>query len=109
MEQKIRLNCFETNSSSTHSCVITTEEEREKWKKGELLYCYDNFVTLEEAKEDYKNSNSDLDFEDWLYENEYFNYDQWGEQVEDRCEFETTVKEINGIKVYVDCYYGFDG
>lgn len=32
----IRMNVFETNSSSTHSLVIMTEEEHNLWKKGVL-------------------------------------------------------------------------
>lgn len=36
---QIRKNVFETNSSSTHSLVITTESEYEKFDKGELVYC----------------------------------------------------------------------
>ena len=30
----IRLGTFETNSSSTHSMVICSEEEYEKWANG---------------------------------------------------------------------------
>ena len=32
----IRKATFETNSSSTHSMVICTQEEYDKWSKGEL-------------------------------------------------------------------------
>lgn len=38
----IRSGVFETNSSSTHSLTICTEEEFEKWKNGEMWYDYDN-------------------------------------------------------------------
>ncbi|MBO7697261.1 MAG: hypothetical protein J6Y28_04050 [Acholeplasmatales bacterium] len=34
----IRAGVFETNSSSTHSICICTEEEFDKWKNGELYY-----------------------------------------------------------------------
>ena len=109
MKTKIRLNCFETNSSSCHSCVITTEEEREKWKKGELLFCYDSFSTLEEVKEEYNKYKAEGGFEDWLYDEDYKNYDDWCTYYEDRCEFDTETREINGVKVFVDCAYGYDG
>lgn len=33
-----RINCFETNSSSAHSLVITTREDYEKWKQDTDLY-----------------------------------------------------------------------
>ena len=36
--KQIRRGCFETNSSSTHSLTICTEEEFEKWKSGELMF-----------------------------------------------------------------------
>lgn len=43
----IRENCFETNSSSTHSMVIVEDSKLEKWKNGELFYIIseDDFVS----------------------------------------------------------------
>ena len=38
MKRQIRRGVFETNSSSTHSLTICTEEEFNKWKNGELLF-----------------------------------------------------------------------
>ena len=38
MKRQIRVGVFETNSSSTHSLTMCSEEEFEKWKAGELLY-----------------------------------------------------------------------
>lgn len=38
MKRQIRRGVFETNSSSTHSLTICSEEEFEQWKKGELLF-----------------------------------------------------------------------
>ena len=45
----IRAGVFETNSSSTHSLCICTEEDFDKWKKGELYYDYysDKLISLE--------------------------------------------------------------
>lgn len=45
----IRAGVFETNSSSTHSLCICTEEEFDKWKNGELYYDYysDKLISLE--------------------------------------------------------------
>lgn len=40
--RQVRSGVFETNSSSTHSLVICTEEEFEKWKRGEMLLDYYN-------------------------------------------------------------------
>lgn len=36
----IRAGVFETNSSSTHSLCICTEDEYNKWKNGDLIYSY---------------------------------------------------------------------
>ena len=38
MKREIRRNVFETNSSSTHSLSICTEQEFEDWKAGKLLF-----------------------------------------------------------------------
>ena len=36
--KQVRRSVFETNSSSTHSITICTEDEYEKFKSGELMY-----------------------------------------------------------------------
>lgn len=38
MKKQIRRCVFETNSSSTHSLTMCSEEEFEAWKRGELLF-----------------------------------------------------------------------
>ena len=38
MRKEIRRGVFETNSSSTHSLAICTEEEFENWKAGNVLF-----------------------------------------------------------------------
>lgn len=38
MKKQIRRGVFETNSSSTHSLTMCSEEEFEKWKNGEILF-----------------------------------------------------------------------
>lgn len=64
MKEQIRHGVFESNSSSTHSLTLCTQEEFDAWKKGNLLFDYYNekfvkCVTLSEdqkldAKEDYE-------------------------------------------------------
>ena len=46
----VRKNVFETNSSSTHSITMCSENEYDKWKSGELFYkrCYEKFYTKEQ-------------------------------------------------------------
>lgn len=50
----IRRNVFETNSSSTHSICICTEEDYKKFKEGEKLwdYCSDELVDVNEVPEE---------------------------------------------------------
>ena len=38
----IRRGTFETNSSSTHSITMCSENDFDKWKNGELYYCQDD-------------------------------------------------------------------
>lgn len=38
MKRQIRYGVFETNSSSTHSLTMCSEEEFEAWKRGEVLF-----------------------------------------------------------------------
>ena len=38
MKRQIRLGVYETNSSMCHALSICTEEEFEKWKKGEVWW-----------------------------------------------------------------------
>ena len=45
MKRQIRIETFETNSSSVHTLSICSEEEFAEWKAGRLLYnkyCYSN-------------------------------------------------------------------
>ena len=51
--RQIRFGTFETNSSSTHSLVIGTPEQIEKWENGELfIYYYDDYATEFKTKEE---------------------------------------------------------
>lgn len=53
MRQNIRLNTFETNSSSVHSMVILSNETYDKFKKEELYFhpMTEKFITREEIPE----------------------------------------------------------
>lgn len=106
MKQTVRLNTFETNSSSTHSCIICTAEEYDALRNG-LMYVEKYGTTLyskEEVENEYKADNTDLDFEDWLDENEYTTFENWGGDHE----FDDTHRTIDGKEIYALCYYGYD-
>ena len=38
MKKQVRRGVFETNSSSTHSLTMCSEDEFEAWKRGEVLF-----------------------------------------------------------------------
>ena len=38
MKRQVRRGVFETNSSSTHSLTMCSEDEFEAWKRGEVLF-----------------------------------------------------------------------
>ena len=72
--KQIRHSVFETNSSSTHSITICTEEQFNKWKSGELLFdywnnCFAENVQLtdrdkEEARRQYESQKGDY-WKEW--------------------------------------------
>ena len=122
----IRANTFETNSSSTHSMIILTEEEYDKLESGELYLDDDEVITKEEAKniflkhmnEDKYIYDDDLSFEEnvknYLDEFEYYpcEYPQslktWKE--EDELESDTNIYiSPSGDKLKIICKYGYIG
>ncbi len=86
---QVRLGIFETNSSSTHNLVVCTDEELDKWKRGELSY--DGDTTLVEACE------NDPDTVD---------YAAFGEDL-DIAVHQHELK--NGDIINIVCRYGYDG
>lgn len=119
----IRKNTFETNSSSTHSMVICTKDEWDKWAAGELFASryYEGFKTKEEVMEEYREEfpeHFDSDgnfipddvyetFEDFQYDysTEWYDMDGWvGELESEENEYTTPSGEV--IKVI--CRYGYD-
>ena len=75
MKRQIRRGVFETNSSSTHSLTMCSEEEFEAWKRGEVLFQEwgsENFVSAnklsdydkKKASEDYDENKDDFQ-KDW--------------------------------------------
>lgn len=104
----IRLNTFETNSSSVHTLVIANEDTYKKWNKGELYYDLETeqFVTFEEAKELDSNFPYPIDKED-LQRYEFFFYynDDDGKYYEIRFVDLDTFIHCNGFSTYEDTYH----
>lgn len=93
---QIRHNIFETNSSSTHTLVICTEDEFKKFNNDELCLDYwnDTLVPFSEYNGSNRFLSSDEFFEDsWL--------DHYLEHYEEH-------REINGTKIVVFGCYGYD-
>lgn len=115
MKQLIRLNTFETNSSTTHAMVICEGDEQNKlWEDGDLYVDWsNNLYTKEELIKEFKKEkglkSDDIDedeFDDWLHDADYRNYYTWyKELVQDT----TTYTSKSGDKIYIHCAYGFDG
>lgn len=122
----IRANTFETNSSSTHSMIILTEEEYDKLESGELYLNDDEIITKEEAEKIFlKSMNEDkyeyddnLSFEEniknYLDEFEYYSseypqsLENWKE--EDELESDTNIYiSPSGDKLKIICKYGYNG
>lgn len=86
---QVRFGVFETNSSSTHSLVICSDEELDLWKEGKLVYTWsDNLIpsTNEEGEE--------------------------GENFSKFCEYlevdSHTYITKDGEKINIICRYGYD-
>lgn len=74
----IRINTFETNSSSVHTLIMCSKSDYEKWINGELYldvdkYAddhYKDFVTFEEAKDmddNFPYPDYSKNCEEWYY------------------------------------------
>lgn len=62
----IRTNVFETNSSSTHSITMTTEDLYQKWVKGDVYYVGNSFLTFDEMIEVLSKTGIDDDCIDFI-------------------------------------------
>ena len=65
MKRQIRRNIFETNSSSTHSLIICSEEEFKAWEKGEIYfdeYGKEKFISNTGLNE-YDKEMAEMDYE----------------------------------------------
>ena len=135
MKKQIRHGVFETNSSSTHSLTMCSEEEFEQWKKGELLFdeYSESFVKAnslsdddkkyaaqdyEDRKDEFSKDWSDLSesakekyYIKYAKENNILNedaktYEEWGRS--DLETFVDTYTSKSGDKIVAFGEYGYD-
>ena len=131
MKKKIRINIFESNSSSTHSLTLCLKSDYDKWLSGEVLLCKgsgyrypknnrpkrNHFYTKEQAIEFEKGSiyspgedfdwSNELDVMELLHDNEWYEADYYFEYFEEEYEtFEDDMTTPNGEVVVAFGYYG---
>lgn len=118
MKTQIRFGTFETNSSSTHSLVILSEDEYKKYEDGEIMFdrdgeevdskeydkCYDinllkaSKLFLANAREcKYYRNASDMARD--MTNEEFSMYNM---------EIEHRSRNINGVTVHALSIYGYD-
>lgn len=119
---QVRSNTFETNSSSVHSCCVCTDDEYNKWARGEMYlseHVGKNFVTKEEAFDILKSSRyvegnlsrflsgdyEQEELDEFLRDNEFLSFENFGYDYDTD---ETTYTASGGEKLHIVCYYGHD-
>lgn len=115
MKLSVRKGVFETNSSSTHSLVMCSENEFDLWKEGKLLYDTDSeeLISKEEVFDIYRedvqyNNKTDDEIKDIIYkEREFLTFDQFSsdEYLESYWDTYTT---NSGEKVVAFGQFGYD-
>ena len=109
----IRKGVFETNSSSTHSICICTDEELKAWQDDEIRYdsWKEEFISTQEIINSVKEENPELtdsEIEEFMEDNisEFpKSYGNWGDEYEIDHNTYTTK---SGDKINILCYYGYN-
>lgn len=114
----VRRNVFETNSSSTHSLTMCSEDEYNKWKNGEMFYdsWNDELITKEEylkQYEEYKKeyfednpNDEEEDFKDYFNDDkQFYTHDEYFDEIEYET-YKASYTTKNGEKIIAFGYYG---
>lgn len=75
--KQIRCNVFETNSSSTHTLAICTEDEYKDWKDGKLLFNKWNETFVKNSINITKQDRKEAEERYTIYKGKY--YKDWSE------------------------------
>lgn len=78
--KQIRKNVFETNSSSTHTLAICTEDEYKKWQEGKMLFNKWNETFIKNSINITKQDKVEAEERYNTYKGEY--YKDWSELTE---------------------------
>lgn len=136
MKVQIRHGVFETNSSSTHSVALLSDEEYKKYQNEEIILSrYGEFITKDEFEKKKKKAMERAvkniteawdDKNHWRYDSLHRHYnsleaaienineeevyeDELYSYDEDNMEIEHVEREFNGVKVHALSVYGYDG
>lgn len=102
--RQIRFGTFETNSSSTHSLVIGTPEQIEKWENGELFINYiDDYATVFKTKEELDQME---ETEKFFYRDDWKDGAGWDEATECLEHDSKTIITPKGEILDIVCAYG---
>lgn len=105
--RQIRFGTFETNSSSTHSLVIGTPEQIEKWENGELfINYYDDYATEFKTKEELDQME---ETEEYFSREDWKNGEEWDEATECLDHDSQIITTPGGEQLSIVCAYGRDG
>ena len=104
---QIRKGVFETNSSSTHSLTMCSDDEFKRFEKGELVF--DRYsrelVTFEEVKDKYPEVQTTYDLDEYCC-GHYYSWDGLGGDYYEV--FHSTYITKSGEKIHAFGYYGSD-
>ena len=94
MKRQVRLGVFETNSSMTHALTMCTDSEYRRWQNDEVYWQRwgNNFVAIEEIKEEFKLDSYYNDFDEYRRDAGLMTYDEFGDY--DYMPFETFNKTL---------------
>ena len=102
MKIQMRSNVFETNSSSTHSIAICTENDYKAFKKGKKLIDRNSLKLYNSVEEGMAQDK-------WSEEEDFMTYEEFEEYVSEYYEeFEEKFTTPSGDKVVAFGYYGYD-
>ena len=106
MKNKIRKGIFETNSSSTHTLVICTQEEYDAWERGEMLIdCWKDYEYDFHRKDPFFVPNTEEYRND--EDKQYVTYEKyWDEEYLECFDVEYTTPSGDVVKVFGK--YGYD-
>ena len=110
----IRHNCFETNSSSTHSLCLVDTEMFNKWQNGEKIWFnrYENtFISKEDIIEIVKDKNniSEINEDTYEYLSDYIQHIEYNGcyLYEDYDQYEILSEDAGNGKTAMSIY-GYD-